>query len=81
MPLGKMSFKSKEDTFKNYIPYIKKLLNKYDKKKGIIHTNSFELANWIQKSIKDTRLVFHNFFSTRCLHVAGFFAGLKLKAT
>ena len=60
MPLGKMSYKSKEDTFKNYIPYIKKLLDKYKNKKGIIHTNSFELANWIQKSIKDPRLVFHD---------------------
>ena len=60
MPLGKMSYKSKEETFKNYIPYIKKLLDKYKNKKGIIHTNSFELANWIQKSIKDPRLVFHD---------------------
>ena len=60
MPLGKMSYKSKEDTFKNYIPYIKKLLDKYKNKKGIIHTNSFELANWIQKSIKDPRLIFHD---------------------
>ena len=60
MPIGKMSYKSKEDTFKNYIPYIKKLLDKYKNKKGIIHTNSFELANWIQKSIKDPRLIFHD---------------------
>lgn len=60
MPLGKMSFKSKEDTFKRYIPYIQKLLDKYKKKKGIIHTNSFELAKWIEESIKDPRLVFHD---------------------
>ena len=60
MPLGKMSYKSKEETFKRYIPYIKKLLSKYEGKKGIIHTNSFELANWIQKSIKDPRLVYHD---------------------
>jgi Rad3-related DNA helicase len=60
MPIGKMSYKSKEDTFKNYIPYIKKLLDKYKNKKGIIHTNSFELANWIQKDIKDPRLIFHD---------------------
>lgn len=60
MPLGKMSFKSKEETFKKYIPYIKKLLDKYKGKKGIIHTNSFELANWIEKSIKDPRLIFHD---------------------
>jgi Rad3-related DNA helicase len=60
MPLGKMSYKSKEETFKRYIPYIKKLLDKYKGKKGIIHTNSFELANWIQSNIKDPRLIFHD---------------------
>jgi Rad3-related DNA helicase len=60
MPLGKMSYKQKEETFKSYIPYIKKLLDKYKGKKGIIHTNSFELAKWIQESVKDPRLVFHD---------------------
>jgi len=60
MPLGKMSYKSKEETFKNYIPYISKLLDKYKGKKGIIHTNSFELAGWISKSVKDKRLKFHD---------------------
>ena len=60
MPLGKMSYKSKEETFKKYIPYIKKLLDKYKNKKGIIHTNSFELAKWIENSIKDPRLIFHD---------------------
>ncbi len=60
MPIGKMSYKQKEETFKNYIPYIKKLLDKYKGKKGIIHTNSFELAKWIQDSVKDPRLVFHD---------------------
>jgi Rad3-related DNA helicase len=60
MPVGKMSFKSKEETFKRYVPYIQKILDKYKKKKGIIHTNSFELAKWIENSIKDSRLVFHD---------------------
>jgi len=60
MPVGKMSFKSKEETFKRYIPYIQKLLDKYKNKKGIIHTNSFELAKWIENSIKDKRLIFHD---------------------
>jgi Rad3-related DNA helicase len=60
MPIGKMSFKSKEETFKRYVPYIKKLLEKYKNKKGIIHTNSFELSKWIQESIKDPRLIFHD---------------------
>ena len=60
MPVGKMSYKSKEETFKKYIPYIQKLLDKYKNKKGIIHTNSFELAKWIEGSIKDPRLIFHD---------------------
>ena len=60
MPVGKMSYKQKEDTFKRYIPYIQKLLDKYKDKKGIIHTNSFELAKWIEESIKDPRLVYHD---------------------
>lgn len=60
MPLGKMSYTNKTETFKRYIPYIKKLLEKYKGKKGIIHTNSFELSNWIKDSIKDPRLIFHD---------------------
>jgi len=60
MPVGKMSYKTKEETFKRYIPYIQKILNKYKNQKGIIHTNSFELANWIKASIKDPRLIFHD---------------------
>jgi len=60
MPLGKMSFKQKEDTFKNYVPFINKILKKYQDKKGIIHTNSFELASWISRDVKDSRLVYHD---------------------
>ena len=60
MPIGKMSYKNKEETFKKYIPYIQKLLDKYKNKKGIIHTNSFELAKWIEVSVKNDRLVFHD---------------------
>lgn len=60
MPLGKMSYKQKEETFRNYVPVIKKILNKYPDKKGIIHTNSFELASWISRDVKDSRLVYHD---------------------
>lgn len=59
MPLGKMSFTKKEETFKNYVPFFSKVLKKYSDVKGIIHTNSFELAKWIEDSVKDSRLVFH----------------------
>ena len=60
MPLGKMSYTKKEETFKNYVSYIHKILKKYDMKKGIIHTNSFELAKWIEKDVSNGRLLFHD---------------------
>ena len=60
MPLGKMSYKQKEETFKNYVPYLNKVLKKYSDKKGIIHTNSFELASWISRDLSDPRLVYHD---------------------
>ena len=59
MPIDKMSFNKKEETFKKYIPVIKKLMKKYSNVKGVIHSNSFELAKWIQKDIEDDRLMFH----------------------
>lgn len=60
MPLGKMTYTQKEQTFKKYVIYIQKILDKYKNKKGIIHTNSFELSNWIRDSVKDPRLIFHD---------------------
>ena len=59
IPLGKMSFAKKEETFKNYVPYIQKILSKYNDKKGLIHSNSFELQKWIEDSVKNDRLIFH----------------------
>ena len=60
IPVGKMSYDKKEETFKDYVPMINKLLKKYEDKKGIIHTNSFELASWIGRDIKNPRLVYHD---------------------
>ena len=59
MPLGKMSYSSKEQTFKNYQPYLTKLLKKYKGKKGIVHTVTYELADWVKDKIDDDRLLFH----------------------
>lgn len=59
MPVGRMTYTNKVAAFKQYVPYLKKLLAKYKNHKGIIHTNSFELAQWIKKDVKDKRLLFH----------------------
>lgn len=60
MPLGKMTYTSKVETFKNFKPFIGKLMNKYKGKKGIIHTVNYEIANWVKDSIKDDRFIFHD---------------------
>jgi len=60
MPLGKMSYQNKETTFKNYVPYFHKILKKYEGLKGIVHTNSFELSNWIKRDVENSRLLFHS---------------------
>lgn len=60
IPIGKMSYTKKEETFQKYVPFISNLLKKYEGKKGIIHTNSFELAKWIERDIKNPRLVYHD---------------------
>jgi ATP-dependent DNA helicase DinG len=59
LPVGKMSYAKKEETFKRYVPLISRIVKKYTGKKGIIHTNSFELAEWIKNDIEEPRLVFH----------------------
>jgi len=59
MPIGKMSYDKKINTFKKCVPYIEKILKKYKDVKGVIHTNSFELSNWIKRDVSNNRLIFH----------------------
>ena len=60
MPMGKMNYKLKEQTFKKYIPILKKLMVKYGNQKGIIHSTTFELQDWVTENIKSKRLISHN---------------------
>jgi len=60
MPVGKMSYTKKAETFKDYVPYFHKILKKYEMNKGIVHTNSFELSEWIKRDVENSRLVFHD---------------------
>jgi len=57
--LGKMTWKQKEESFKNQVIWIKKILKKYKDKKGIIHCGSYEFAIWLQEKLFDSRLIFH----------------------
>lgn len=58
--IGKMTYNEKVNTFKNQIPMIERILNKYPKFKGLLHSNSFEFSNWIKDNIHNKRLLFHD---------------------
>lgn len=60
LPVGKMTFNEKNNTFQKYRSVLDKILKKYHDKKGIIHTNSFELSTWINEGIDNERLMFHD---------------------
>lgn len=56
---GKMTYSQREYTFKEQVKVIEKILKKYKEERGIIHTTNYEIANWLEKDIKDRRLIFH----------------------
>lgn len=60
LKVGKMNYTNKQDAFKAMIPWIKKILEKYSNKRGIIHTTNYEIAEWVKENITDSRLLFHN---------------------
>lgn len=57
-PVGKMTYNTKKSVWSNYIVVVKKIMKKYEGKKGIIHCNSYELFEWLKRDIKDNRLIF-----------------------
>lgn len=60
MKVGKMSYTEKEETLKKQGVFINKILNKYKNKKGIIHTSSYDVSQYIQENVIDKRLLFHD---------------------
>lgn len=56
---GKLSYNEKQESWKKVLPFINKIINHHSNEKGIIHCNSFEFASWIERDIKDSRLLFH----------------------
>jgi Rad3-related DNA helicase len=60
---GKMSYYNKKETFARAVPIIGKILEKNCEHKGIIHTANYEFSKWIQNSIQDKRLIFHDYMT------------------
>lgn len=59
MPVSRMTYKNKENAFTQYKPFINKIMEKYKTKKGIFHTHTYEIANWMKESIDNDRFIFH----------------------
>jgi len=59
LPSGKLTYNNKKNAWKDFVPMIKKILNKYKGKKGIIHTGNYEIWQWIKNDFENNdRLIF-----------------------
>ncbi len=56
-PVGSMSRKIIERTKPMTIPILKEILDQHKHEKGLIHTNSHELASYVYKKVNDPRLI------------------------
>lgn len=59
-PIGKMSTKFIDDSLPKLVEAVKMILDAHPKDKGIIHTNSYKIANYIKKRIRTNRLLIHD---------------------
>jgi Rad3-related DNA helicase len=60
MPVGKMSIKNIDVTLPKLTEIISMLLEQHASDKGIIHCNTFKIANYLKENIKSNRLLIHN---------------------
>ena len=61
IPVSKMTYKNKGDAFLQYEPFIKKFMSKYKNKKGILHTVTYEIAEWVKETFpSEDRFIFHD---------------------
>tara|TARA_B100000085_G_scaffold225905_1_gene211443 strand:+ start:1069 stop:2694 length:1626 start_codon:yes stop_codon:yes gene_type:complete len=56
-PAGSMSYKNIDNTLPKMIEMIKAILENHKSQKGIIHTHSNKIANYIIKNVKSKRLI------------------------
>ena len=59
-PIGKMSARFIDDSLPKLVEAITLILEAHPKEKGIIHTNSYKIANFIKRRIKSRRLLIHD---------------------
>ena len=58
VPMGKMTSKSIDSSLPIIAEAVKKILNEHKSDKGIIHTHSYKVANYLKHNVKSRRLLF-----------------------
>ena len=60
VPIGRMTSKEIDNSLPNLSEAIKKILEQHKNEKGIIHTHSYKIANYLRNNIKSRRLLVPN---------------------
>jgi Rad3-related DNA helicase len=58
-PVGSMAMSQIDKTLPIMVEAIKAVLAAHPKEKGIIHCNSYKIANYLKKKLRSKRLIFH----------------------
>ena len=58
VPMGKMTSKEIDNTLPVLCSAIEKILEQHKEEKGIIHTHSYKISNYIKNNVKSSRLLF-----------------------
>lgn len=60
VPAGSMSKENIDTTLPNMVEMVKAILDEHKGQKGIIHTHTFKVANFLKQNIKGRRLIIHD---------------------
>lgn len=59
-PIGKMSANYIDESMPKLVQAVRMILDAHPSEKGIIHTNSYKIANYIKRNLRSSRLLIHN---------------------
>ena len=60
VPIGRMTSREIDTTLPNLVKAVKQILAAHKNEKGIIHTHSYKIANYLRKNIRSRRLLVPN---------------------
>lgn len=65
-PVGKMNYKNKPETLPKIVKKIDEICDKYKGKKGIIHSHSFDISDYIKENVKNkNRILYQKDFKSK----------------